>query len=273
MDVYAFGLVVLCMAVGGNLSAFMHRRWKETCTRPDRADLELAAVVATAVWDEGWRPVTSPRDLPGVPPTIVDLAVRCYRQDPAQRPSFQQVLADLTGPVAAEVTASRWRPPSTLRAANALVPGVDRNAALGSSGGSGGGGGRSGLEQLSFSSGSARGSAYSSGTSLIYGGGGNDEDEDEDEDDGAGRASRLAIRVGRGPGVAATGTLLSASPLRAPLLPSPGGDGGSGGGGRDYDYETLNASMNSSARFQSEGRGAPGDARGSRTASLATEKV
>jgi serine/threonine protein kinase len=96
VDVYSFGVLLVCLAVcGGDLGAIIALRCREQEKPPGGELKTLSGMVAAFVAG----------DLTGAPRAITSLVTRCCG-DPATRPSFQDVLHELTvGPCAKEVEA------------------------------------------------------------------------------------------------------------------------------------------------------------------------
>ena len=104
IDVYSYGLILLELAVSGGLFAFFQKRWQsEHPSAPGCFDFRT---VLNEVWHRGWRPVdheTTGKELFSAPPSISELILRCCAHEPAQRPSFREILEILTTQCLAEV--------------------------------------------------------------------------------------------------------------------------------------------------------------------------
>lgn len=104
-DVYSFGLILLDMAVSGDLVEFFQIRWHADHPYHDHRAVNYKEVM-NAVWHQGWRSVGSDdtgMGLPGAPPSVLALIMRCCAHIPLERPSFRELLGLLTGPCAAEI--------------------------------------------------------------------------------------------------------------------------------------------------------------------------
>jgi len=138
VDVYSFGLLLLSVAIDESIIDFLSDAWtrdfgkkataNKTKTRPPPFRKVLARL------GEGWRPnleatttttttarTTGPPSLssshpaggaasgaPFIPPAVAFLVAMCWALDPAARPAFPAVLAQLSGAVKADVGAGAW---------------------------------------------------------------------------------------------------------------------------------------------------------------------
>ena len=95
VDVYSYGLILMAMAVDVPLLDFISQQWcfafgkKKAPSQPMR--------VIGKMTDGSWRPVTTDNPIAHAPPTINSLIIRCCKQDPDERPSFEEILHELTG--------------------------------------------------------------------------------------------------------------------------------------------------------------------------------
>ena len=136
VDVYSFAILLLAMAVETDLPEWFEQRYKTFQEKKKRKKLKRPPKimrVLRAVWEDGWRPYdhddeeddndeedkASSEDLEQqqqsreggggsgplffVPPSIRSLIVRCGSHDPKARPTFEQIMEELEGPVVAEV--------------------------------------------------------------------------------------------------------------------------------------------------------------------------
>jgi len=104
IDCYSFGMLLVEVAVDcsdiGGLSAFIESKWQQEKGRNTRIVRILRAMV-----EGDWHPFAN-RDgkfLDFAPISICTLAARCCSHDPALRPSFQDILDELSGPALDEV--------------------------------------------------------------------------------------------------------------------------------------------------------------------------
>jgi serine/threonine protein kinase len=106
VDVYSFGMILVSMAVREQgIVPFISHRWQaafQAQTVPDPNSIGFRRVMK-CLWDEGWRPFSTNDALPNAPLSMNELAVRCCDHEPAARPSFQDILAVLTGACLEEV--------------------------------------------------------------------------------------------------------------------------------------------------------------------------
>jgi len=113
VDSYSFGMLLLSMAVEGNMLDFIAWRYGELTGKQNH---DITLVVSIGMWREGWRPVSSnlKSGLPFAPPSIVALLVRCCSHDPKDRPSFSEIIEVLVGKCSLETsqasgaTFKRW---------------------------------------------------------------------------------------------------------------------------------------------------------------------
>ena len=126
VDVYSFSILLLAMAVEGNLTEWFLKRyqashWHHKSTRNPKKKSPKILKALRMLWEEGWRPY-NPDDennddgaknenegggcepLSFVPTTIRSLIVRCGSHDPSTRPTFEEIMDDLEGPVLNEVS-------------------------------------------------------------------------------------------------------------------------------------------------------------------------
>lgn len=96
VDVWSFGTLLLTMAVTGNLLKFIEGRWAAS-----HENVPNIHAIFHTIWAGQWHPLSV--NLPGVPPSIHSLMLRCCEFDPAVRPCFSEIYQELTGPCAAEV--------------------------------------------------------------------------------------------------------------------------------------------------------------------------
>ena len=106
VDVYSFGMILVNVAVRDQgLAPYISSRWQaafQAQKAPDPNSIEYRRVMK-CIWDDGWRPFSSEDTLSNAPLSLNELAVRCCDHDPSARPSFQEILAELTGPCLEEV--------------------------------------------------------------------------------------------------------------------------------------------------------------------------
>ena len=135
VDVYSFGCVLMDMAVGESLVNFLKRKWVEDNPeekKPNMGTMDGRRVVQD-IWFKGWRPFASdPANgaLPGAPPSIHRLIVQCCSQNPSERPTFQEILNELLGDIAAQIDGGTFpRPQATSASPLASGPGSAAAAA------------------------------------------------------------------------------------------------------------------------------------------------
>ena len=108
VDVYSFGAVLLAMGVEGTLGEFFAEQWRQDFANGKPLDNGTAATRALCdIWKGQWRPNLAVGESL-LPSGIVALIGRCCAHDPAQRPLFSEVLAELTGPCSAEIEAGSF---------------------------------------------------------------------------------------------------------------------------------------------------------------------
>jgi serine/threonine protein kinase len=136
VDVYSFAILLLAMAVETDLPEWFEQRYKTFQEKKKRKKLKRPPKimrVLRAVWEDGWRPYDhddeeddndeedkarsedleqqqQSREGGGgsgplffVPPSIRSLIVRCGSHDPKARPTFEQIMEELEGPVLEEI--------------------------------------------------------------------------------------------------------------------------------------------------------------------------
>ena len=127
VDVYSFAILLLAMAVEEDLPSWFQKRYEET-VKKSRKPQKIMRILRL-VWEDGWRPynaedaeeVNNPAPSGGdgkggdgegvvggnplsfAPPTIRSLIVRCGSHDPKARPTFEQIMEELEGPVLEEI--------------------------------------------------------------------------------------------------------------------------------------------------------------------------
>ena len=110
VDVYSFGMLLMAMCTTEELPGFVGERWRAHFGKkkvPNPKTLAFMSVLNPAVWVDGWRPVTIEHPIDGAPSSVVALIVQCCAHNPAERPSFKQILTDLSsGAIASEIEGS-----------------------------------------------------------------------------------------------------------------------------------------------------------------------
>ena len=124
VDAYSFGLTLLEMAVHEPLLDFIGGRW--ALAKGKKSAPKQAMRFIRSMTEDGWRPVTAEDPVIGAPPAVVTLAMRCCSQDPAQRPSFAEVLEALDGPCNDEISAGAFARSGPANAASAASPPLAR---------------------------------------------------------------------------------------------------------------------------------------------------
>ena len=137
VDVYSFGVLLLCVAVEQSITEFIGQRW---CAHFDKSRIPNTNTIAfnrvlAPIWEGRWKPVSEAAPVPQAPPAVSALISRCTSFSPELRPSFSEVLAALTGPVMSEVIGSpvaftRVAPPSPTQLP-AAVPKVEGQPKMG----------------------------------------------------------------------------------------------------------------------------------------------
>ena len=113
VDVYSFGLLLVCMATHVNIVDFLLQRWAKSHNKA-KVPKSLAKPFRD-ITENGWRPVTVDEPIPGAPSTISSLIVQCCSADPLLRPAFKAIIAELDGSCRAEIEAgSFFRRPITV---------------------------------------------------------------------------------------------------------------------------------------------------------------
>jgi len=117
VDVYSFGMLLVSVAAasttGASIVQFIKTRWAQHVSVEARRQLVLRAGMRgamSAITTAGWRPFSAEHGLPGTPPTVNELAMRCCSHDPSARPSFQNIVECLERTCADEVN-SGWEGP------------------------------------------------------------------------------------------------------------------------------------------------------------------
>ena len=128
IDVYSFAIVLLVITMDDDPASWFLERFKQTHpsfeAKKKTGKRPRIMKVLRAVWEEGWRPYdtlqsedsdpSSPargkggdddnNPLSFAPSSVRSLIVRCGSQDAKARPTFEQIMEELEGTVAAEVT-------------------------------------------------------------------------------------------------------------------------------------------------------------------------
>jgi serine/threonine protein kinase len=104
VDVYSFGMLLVNVALKTRVLEFVKRRWEQDTEErnvPMKKPFE-------AIWNGSWHPLANNqgRSIHGAPSSIQVLAARCCSFNPAERPSFQEIMKELTGPASNEVANS-----------------------------------------------------------------------------------------------------------------------------------------------------------------------
>ena len=112
VDVYAFGLILLAMAVEGPILDFVRERYRLSQRKESVASSNALPSVTRVVWkmQDGWRPVTDADPVPNMPPLINSLIVHCSDVNPSLRPSFDDVLQGLAGSLKAQAVSGETFP-------------------------------------------------------------------------------------------------------------------------------------------------------------------
>ena len=101
VDVYSFGMILVNMAVREHgILPFISGRWQAAYNAaevPNPNSIVFRRVLRT-LWDEGWRPFSTADSLPNTPQSVNNLAARCCAHDPSARPTFRDILDELTAP-------------------------------------------------------------------------------------------------------------------------------------------------------------------------------
>ena len=108
VDVYSFGLVLLDIATEGSLLDFIGERWR-VANGKKKAPKQPMRMINSI--QEGWRPVTTDEPIgAGAPITVSAMVIRCCAHTPAERPTFEEVLAELSsGACAVEITGGSFQ--------------------------------------------------------------------------------------------------------------------------------------------------------------------
>ena len=122
VDVYSFAILLLAMAVEEDLLSWFQKRYEATVKKSKKPPKIMK--VLRSVWEDGWRPYsaedaeaannTAPSGGAGegvvgddplsfAPPSIRSLIIRCGNHDPKARPTFEEIMEELEGPVLEEI--------------------------------------------------------------------------------------------------------------------------------------------------------------------------
>jgi len=106
IDTYSFGLILVDMATGEDIMEFIAKRWMAAFNKKHKPS-NVMRLLRPMIEDE-WRPVTTEDPIPFAPTSINALIVRCCSPDPKMRPSFDEILEELSGPCAEECTSGKF---------------------------------------------------------------------------------------------------------------------------------------------------------------------
>ena len=98
-------MLLLAMSASEDLMEFVGERWRVHYgekNAPNPRTEEFKRVYDT-IWKAGWRPITSSYSLAGCPASVIELIVRCFSHESVRRPSFQEILSELSTTVASEL--------------------------------------------------------------------------------------------------------------------------------------------------------------------------
>jgi len=100
-DVYSFGMLLLDMATEEPILDFLGERWRVAFKKTALPKNPMRVIHPMV--EDGWRPVTPERPVPGAPPRLGALIMACLDGDPRRRPSAGDCLEALQQRVKAEV--------------------------------------------------------------------------------------------------------------------------------------------------------------------------
>eukprot|EP00615_Pteridomonas_danica_P009044 CAMPEP_0114340926 /NCGR_PEP_ID=MMETSP0101-20121206/8695_1 /TAXON_ID=38822 ORGANISM="Pteridomonas danica, Strain PT" /NCGR_SAMPLE_ID=MMETSP0101 /ASSEMBLY_ACC=CAM_ASM_000211 /LENGTH=183 /DNA_ID=CAMNT_0001474337 /DNA_START=7 /DNA_END=558 /DNA_ORIENTATION=- len=106
IDIYSFGLTLMEMCVEEPLLDFIGERWVTAFNK--KKIPKQAMRLIRPMTEDGWRPVTDENPIPQAPPTINSLVVRCCDHDASKRPSFAEVLLELSEDCKTEINAKSF---------------------------------------------------------------------------------------------------------------------------------------------------------------------
>ena len=107
VDVYSFGLCLVAFAVAENVFDFINERFRVFKDKKVAAKEPMRVTYAMGV--DGWRPVTSEHPIGAAPPIINSLITRCCSVSPRDRPTFAQILSELSVDASSQVEAGQYR--------------------------------------------------------------------------------------------------------------------------------------------------------------------
>ena len=114
VDIYSFGMLLISMAVEGNMLDFITWRYGQMTQMKNK---DVSAIVGIEMWRKGWRPVTNAPEngLLFAPSSIEALLIRCCSHEAKARPNFTEILDLLVGECSLEIsransaTFKRWK--------------------------------------------------------------------------------------------------------------------------------------------------------------------
>jgi serine/threonine protein kinase len=109
-DVYSFGVLLLDMIFIDDLCEYLIRIWNAQFKAGKKSVRTQILRVLQDIWG-GWRPIKHETDIskvPGVPPCIMNLIVRCCEHDPNARPSFIDIMTELIANAETEIQRNKF---------------------------------------------------------------------------------------------------------------------------------------------------------------------
>jgi len=104
IDVYSFGMTLACMGDEEHIVTQVNERYRVAFGKAKA--LKNPSKALRAIWEGEFAPFRDGDDsFPFAPPAVKCLMVQCLSADPAQRPTFQEVVGLLTGTCAREIEA------------------------------------------------------------------------------------------------------------------------------------------------------------------------
>eukprot|EP00615_Pteridomonas_danica_P007121 CAMPEP_0114350328 /NCGR_PEP_ID=MMETSP0101-20121206/16274_1 /TAXON_ID=38822 ORGANISM="Pteridomonas danica, Strain PT" /NCGR_SAMPLE_ID=MMETSP0101 /ASSEMBLY_ACC=CAM_ASM_000211 /LENGTH=212 /DNA_ID=CAMNT_0001489495 /DNA_START=17 /DNA_END=658 /DNA_ORIENTATION=- len=97
-DVYSFGLTLLNMATDEPILEFIAEKYRISFNKKTKPKQTMRFI--RAMTEDGWRPITQADgdgSVQQAPPGINLLIIKCCSHDIAQRPSFNEIIEQLTG--------------------------------------------------------------------------------------------------------------------------------------------------------------------------------
>eukprot|EP00613_Pedinella_sp_CCMP2098_P001932 CAMPEP_0171643260 /NCGR_PEP_ID=MMETSP0990-20121206/32545_1 /TAXON_ID=483369 /ORGANISM="non described non described, Strain CCMP2098" /LENGTH=272 /DNA_ID=CAMNT_0012218839 /DNA_START=308 /DNA_END=1122 /DNA_ORIENTATION=- len=107
-DAYSFGMTLIDMASDESIANFISERWQRAFSQnftPNPQKISFNKVLRP-IWEGKWHPVSEGHPIEYAPTSINKLIVRCCSHDLEIRPSFTEILNELSGPCSVEISES-----------------------------------------------------------------------------------------------------------------------------------------------------------------------